>query len=158
MRDFLLTYEDSSTMLLHPSFFPVRVPMLRMILRDVDQIGQAEAFQNWAMECFEELPEVYKKAADAQKAEAKRLLKEASGAAKKATDLLKRYRKEKDEGLHTEYLKAIKRRDDLRMEAQNCNLEAARNTRLVKKLNANREEVEAWQKLPKRKSQGCRKI
>ena len=152
MKDYLLTYEDGSTLLLHPSFFPIRVPALRMLLRDVDQIGQAEAFRDWALECFEGLPEVYKKAAAAQTAEAKRLLKEAAEAAKEATDLLKRYRKEKDAGLHVDYLKAVKRRDDKRMEARNCSLEAARSTRQVKKLDANREEVEVWQKLPKRRS------
>ena len=152
MKDFLLTYEDGSTMLLHPSFFPVRIPALRMLLHDVDQIGQAEAFRDWALECFEGLPEVYKKAAAAQTVEAERLLQEAGEAAKEATDILKRYRKEKDAGLHVDYLRAVKRRDDKRMEARNCRLEAARNTRQVKKLDANREEVEAWQKLPKRMS------
>lgn len=152
MKDIKIDYEGGS-IVLHPSFFPASMPDLRSVLRMADAAGIPDEFHAWTEECCDALPEVYKKGAEAARAQAGRLKAEASDLRKEAEAVRKQ---EKDEEgaaallLHTKYMRLRAQMEEKLEEAHDYRLEASRMDKSIKRLQRNREEVETWQNLPRR--------
>lgn len=152
MKDIKIDYEGGS-IVLHPSFFPASMPDLRSVLRMADAAGIPDEFHAWTEECCDALPEVYKKGAEAARAQAGRLKAEASELRKEAESVRKQ---EKDEEgaaallLHTKYMRLRAQMEEKLEEAHDYRLEASRMDKSIKRLQRNREEVETWQNLPQR--------
>lgn len=152
MEDIKIDYEGGS-IVLHPSFFPASMQDLRSVLRMADAAGIPDEFHAWTEECCDALPEVYKKGAEAARAQAGRLKAEASDLRKEAEAVRKQ---EKDEEgaaallLHTKYMRLRAQMEEKLEEAHDYRLEASRMDKSIKRLQRNREEVETWQNLPQR--------
>ena len=152
MKDIKIDYEGGS-IVLHPSFFPASMPDLRSVLRMADAAGIPDEFHAWTEECCDALPEVYKKGAEAARAQAWRLKAEASDLRKEAEAVRKQ---EKDEEgaaallLHTKYMRLRAQMEWKLEEAHDYRLKASGMDKSIKRLQRNREEVETWQNLPQR--------
>lgn len=152
MKDIKIDYEGGS-IVLHPSFFPASMPDLRSVLRMADAAGIPDEFHVWTEECCDALPEVYKKGAEAARAQAGRLKAEASELRKEA-EAVRKQEKDAEETaaalLQERYRELRAQMEEKLEEAHDYRLEASRMDKSIKRLQRNREEVETWQNLPRR--------
>lgn len=152
MKDIKIDYEGGS-IVLHPSFFPASMPDLRSVLRMADAAGIPDEFHAWTEECCDALPEVYKKGAEAARAQAGRLKAEASELRKEA-EAVRKQEKDAEETaaalLRERYRELRAQMEEKIEEAHDYRLEASRMDKSIKRLQRNREEVETWQNLPRR--------
>lgn len=152
MRDFKIEYDGGDTVL-HAAFFPASMPDLRSVLRMADAAGLAEEFHSWTEDCMEELPAVYKRGAEAARAQAGRLKAEASELRKKA-EAVRKQEKDAEETaaalLRERYRELRAQMEEKLEDAHDYRLEASRMDKSIKRLQRNREEVETWQNLPRR--------
>lgn len=153
MRDIKIDYEGGS-IVLHPSFFPASMPDLRSVLRMADAAGIPDEFHAWTEECCDALPEVYKKGAEAARAQAGRLKAEASELRKEAEAVRKQGKSAEETAaallLQERYRELRAQMEGKLEEAHDYRLEASRMDKSIKRLQRNREEVETWQNLPRR--------
>lgn len=170
MIDFIIKYEDGTTLVLHPAFFPSPVVPLRKVLKAVDKLGQAEDFEQWALDTISELKDVHKAAAAAAEAEAARMGKEATAhevqaaVAKEARDKyaaqlkkkgLKNVTKEEHDELDRLHANHAHPKDLVKQDrgvAASYVQKKVGELRIIKALETNKDEVETWQRLPKRRS------
>lgn len=152
MKDIKIDYEGGS-IVLHPSFFPASMPDLRSVLRMADAAGIPDDFHAWTEECCDALPEVYKKGAEAARAQAGRLKAEASDLRQQA-EAVRKQEKDAEETaaalLRERYRELRAQMEEKLGEAHDYRLEASRMDKCIKRLQRNREEVETWQNLPRR--------
>lgn len=152
MKDIKIDYEGGS-IVLHPSFFPAAMPDLRSVLRMADAAGIPDEFHAWTEECCDALPEVYKKGAEAARAQASRLKAEASDLRKEAEAVRKQEKDATEEEaarIHKQYMRLRAQMEEKLEEAHDYRLEASRMDKSIKRLQRNRKEVETWQNLPRR--------